>query len=123
MGRNACRTLVEDRTVNARLRYAVLLSTFAIAGCGSPGLDATSEGSYAASIKTMTSGMSDPQKRQFAQDLMTALGPEAAEANMKRTFSKENSDSSPTEMYKPLQGMTAEQIQAKAAENRKKNKR
>jgi hypothetical protein len=114
---------VEERTVNARLRYTVLLSTFAIAGCGSPGLDATSKESYAASIKTMTSGMSEAQKTQFAQDIMTALGPEAVEANMKRTFSKEKSVSSPTEMYKPLQGMTAEQIQAKAAENREKRKK
>jgi hypothetical protein len=114
---------VEDRTVNARLRYAVLLSTFAIAGCGSPGLDATSKESYEASSKTMTSSMTDAQKRQFAQDIMAALGPEAVEANMKRTFSKEKSVSSPTEMYKPLQGMTVEQIQAKAAENREKKKR
>ncbi len=109
--------------MNARLRYAVLFSTFAIAGCGSPGLDATSEETYAASIKTMTSGKSDAQKAQFAKDIMAALGPEAVEANMKRTFSKEKSVSSPTEMYKPLQGMTVEQIQAKAAENREKTKK
>jgi hypothetical protein len=106
----------------ARLRYAVLLSTLAIAGCGSPTLDATTSESYAASTKAMTASMSDPQKRQFAQDVMAALGPEAAQENMKRTFSKEKSTASPTEMYKPLQGMTAEQIQAKAAENRASKK-
>jgi hypothetical protein len=113
---------VEDRTVNARLRYAALLSTLAIAGCGGPTLDATSDETYAASTKKMTANMSDPQKRQFAQDVMAALGPEAAQKNMERTFSKEKVASSPTEMYKPLQGMTVEQIEAKAAENRANKK-
>jgi len=118
-----CRRLLEDRTVNARLRYAVLLSLFAITGCGSPTLDATSTETFEASKKKMTAAMSENQKRQFHQDIMAALGPEAAEANTKRTFSKDAPVSSPTEMYKPLQGMTAEQIQAKAAENREKRKK
>ncbi len=109
--------------MTARLKYAVLLSTLAIAGCGSPALDATSQETFEASKKKMMADMSDNQKRQFSQDIMTALGPEAAEANMKRTFGKEKTAASPTEMFKPLQGMTADQIQAKAAEIREQKKK
>jgi hypothetical protein len=72
----------------------------------------------------MNANMSDNQKRQFAADIMTALGPEAAQKTMKNTFSKDKTTpADPMEMFKPLQGMTAEQIQAKAEENRQRLKK
>ena len=67
--------------------------------------------------------MTDNQKRQLARDFADALGAEAAEATMKNTFSKEKSSASPTEIYKSLQGMTAEQVHNKAEENRESRKK
>ena len=112
--------------MNVRLRCTVFLLMLAIAGCGGgPKLDASSQATYEASRKAMESGMTDTQKRKFAADVMVVLGPEAAEANMKKTFSKDKNQpaSSPTDMYKPLQGMTVEQIQAKAEEIRESKKK
>jgi len=110
--------------MKANLKCGLLLSVLAIAGCGGgPTLDATSEQTYAASTKAMTASMSDNQKRQFATDVMAALGSEGAKVAMKNTFSKDKTATSPTEMYKPLQGMTVDQIQAKADENRAKLKK
>ena len=110
--------------MSAKLKCGVLLSIMAIAGCGGgPTLDATDAQSFEASKKAMTLNMTDNQKRQFAQDLAAALGPEAAQAAMKRTFSKEKSTTSETEGYKSLHGMTVEQIQAQAEANRQKLKK
>jgi len=94
-----------------------------IAGCGgSPRLDTTSKESLEASMKTMEAGMTDAQKREFAGDRTTAVGPSAMQAAMKNNFNKDNdkSASSPTDIYKSLNGMTVEEIHAKAEENRKK---
>jgi hypothetical protein len=110
--------------VNARLKCAALLSLFTIAGCGgAPKLDASSMAAYQASVKAMTADMTENQKRKFAADTMAALGPEAADENMKRTFSKEKSAVDPVDMYKPLDGMTVAQIEAKAAANKDRRKK
>jgi hypothetical protein len=71
----------------------------------------------------MEAGMTDNQKRQLAKDFAEALGAEAAQATIKNTFSKEKTTTSPTEIYKSLQGMTAEEIHLKAEENRNSRKK
>jgi hypothetical protein len=68
----------------------------------------------------MTADMSDAQKRAFAGDISAAIGPEGMQAGIRKTFSKEKSPGSLTAMYKSLHGMTAEEIHAKAEENRRK---
>ena len=99
----------------------VLLPILAMAGCGgAPRLDATSKESYEASRKAIESGMTDAQKREFARDTMAAIGPDAVKAAVQRNFSKDKSASSPTDMFKPLNGMTADEIHAKALEASKK---
>jgi hypothetical protein len=106
------------------LKCGLLFSVLAIAGCGGgTTLDATDETTFTTSRKAMESGMTDNQKRQLARDLADALGPEAAQAAMKNTFSKEKTTTSPTEIYKSLQGMTVEQIHNKAEENRASRKK
>jgi hypothetical protein len=106
------------------LSCGLLFSILAITGCGGGArLDATSLDTFTASRKAMEAGMSDNQKRQLATDLADALGPEAALAAMKNTFSKEKVATSQTELYKPLQGMSAEEIHNKAEENRQKRKK
>ena len=107
--------------MNFTRNCGLLLSLLVLAGCGGgPTLDATDAKSYEVSTKAMTANMSDNQKRQFAKDVMDALGPGAAQVAMKNTFSKDKSATSATDMYKPLHGKTADQIQAMAVENREK---
>jgi hypothetical protein len=67
--------------------------------------------------------MTDNQKRQLATDLADALGTEAAMANMKNTFSKEKTTTNPSDVYKPLQGLSATEIHDRAEENRQKRKK
>jgi hypothetical protein len=114
---------LEDRTVTTHHKCAALFLLVAIAGCGSATIDATSMDTYQASTKAMTKDMSDAQKRQFFQDIQTALGPEAAQETAKRTLGKDKAAPNPIDAYKPLQGMTAEAIQAKAKEIREKTKK
>jgi Family of unknown function (DUF6694) len=107
-----------------RLRCGLLLSVLAIAGCGGGArLDATSMDTYTVTRKALETGMTDNQKRQLAKDFADALGPEAAQATLKNTFSKEKTTTSPIDIYKTLQGMTAEEIHLKAEENRNSRKK
>jgi hypothetical protein len=106
------------------LSCGFLFSILAITGCGGGArLDATSMDSFTTSRKAMEAPMTDNQKRQLASDLADALGPEAAQAAMKNTFSKEKTTTSPNEPYKLLQGMNAEEIHAKAEQNRQNKKK
>ena len=95
--------------MNVAVKCGLLLLVLVIAGCGGgPTLDTTNEKTFEASRKAMTASMTDNQKRQFAKDLAAALGPEANKTAM----------GSGTEKYKPLDGMTVEQIEAAAASKR-----
>ena len=106
------------------LSCGFLFSILAIAGCGGGArLDATSTDTFTASRKAMEAGMTDNQKRQLATDFSDALGPEAREATMKNTFSKEKVATNPTDIYKSLQGMNVEEIHAKAESNRQSRKK
>jgi hypothetical protein len=106
------------------LSCGLLFSLLAITGCGGGArLDSTSTDTFTASRKALEAGMTDNQKRQLATDFADALGPEAAAEAMKNTFSKEKTVAGPTDRYKPLQGMNAEEIHNKAEENRQKRKK
>ena len=107
--------------MNAMRKCVVLLPILAIAGCGGGlRLDTTNKQTYEASRKAIEAGMTDAQKREFARDTMAALGPEAVKAAMKKNFSNTAVGANPAEMYKPLNGMNAEEIHAKAEEATKK---
>jgi hypothetical protein len=106
------------------LRCGLLFSILTITGCGGgPRLDATSMDTLAASRKAMETDMTDNQKRQLATDLADALGPEAAQTAMKNAFSKEKKETSQSELYKPLQGLTATEIHDRAETNRQARKK
>jgi hypothetical protein len=110
--------------MKAGLSCGLLFLLLAITGCGGGArLDATNTDTFSASRKAMEAGMTDKQKRQLATDFADAVGPEAREATMKNTFGKEKSTTSPTEIYKSLQGLSAEEIHNKAEENREKRKK
>ena len=110
--------------MKSALSCGLLMSVLAITGCGGgPRLDATSMDSFGASRKAMEADLTDKQKSQLAKDLADALGPEAARMAMNNTFSKEKSTTNPIDIYKSLDGMTAEEIHLKAEENRQARKK
>jgi hypothetical protein len=101
--------------MNAMRKCVVVLPILAMGGCGGdPRLDTTNKQTYEASRKAIEAGMTDAQKREFARDTMAALGPAAVQAAMKKNFSNTAGPANPADMYKPLNGMTAEEIHAKA---------
>jgi hypothetical protein len=83
----------------------VLLVPFASAGCGeTPRLDPSTADTLSASIKKMTADMSDAEKKQFKSESM-AVAIAAA--------SKDKPPTNDTDLYKPLQGMSVDDIKEK----------
>jgi hypothetical protein len=92
----------------------------AIVGCSrGPKIDTTSDETFKASLKAMTTGMTETEKREFQGDLTTALGPVGALSGAKST-AKGKSSGGQAGMYESLNGMTASDIRARAEENRQK---
>ena len=90
-----------------------------IGGCGSPTFDATSRETAEASMKRMTSGLSDEEKKQFDKDCLTVAMPGRTVGAFRQAFSKDTpTPTSDPEAFKPLQGLTVDQIRAKAGELR-----
>jgi hypothetical protein len=89
-----------------------------LAGCGGPTLDASSKDALQKSMERMTAGMTDEEKGAFGADCMTVVLPDM----MKNAFSGLGGGSPPSldeaEMFKPLHGLTVEQIRKKAEEVR-----
>ncbi len=109
--------------MRASLKSLALLSMIAVFGCGGGArLDASSKEKLEDSMKAMRAGMTDVQKREFAQDLATAVGQGAMMSGFAAggEKGKEAAASNPADAYKPLNGMTAEEIHDKAVERRQK---
>lgn len=103
------------------LSSVVLVAMFAVSGCGGggPRLDASSQQKLEDSMKAMRATMTDPQKREFAQDMAAALGQGAMMSGL-GGGDKGKTATSASNAYKPLDGLTAEEIHAKAEEARHK---
>ncbi len=72
-------------------------------------------------MKAMRATMTDPQKREFAQDMAAALGQGAMMSGLGGgDKGKGAAPASASNAYKPLDGLTAEEIHAKAEEARHK---
>jgi hypothetical protein len=101
---------------------AALIAVFAAPGCGGPSrLDTTSPEALKASLKSMTSRMTEDQKKAFAQDMTAAVLPGAMAKVFKDAFA--NDKSSPAkddpEVFKPLHGMTVERTHDTAEQERR----
>jgi hypothetical protein len=79
-----------------------------VAGCGGePRFDATDEATAKASVDRMTAGMTAAQKDEFTKSMTTVMVAPALKGGVPK-------DQSPNSLRKPLHGMTAAEITAKA---------
>jgi len=99
------------------IRKMLLLSVaaLALAGCGGPPptLDTSTDATTEASLKAMTEGMSDAEKKKFEEDCKIAtIGDEFSSTPPK--------GNAPKDKLRSLNGLTAYEIQTKAATMRVK---
>lgn len=99
----------------------LLCLVFLFCGCGQTKFDGTSQETVQASVKSMSQGMNDKDKEQFARSVMALTIMD----NMPKMFIKaakgEKPDvSDPDKIYSSLHGMTVAEINALAAEKFKK---
>jgi hypothetical protein len=93
-----------------RRAWLVCAAALALVGCGGPPptLDTTSDATTDASLKAMTTGLSDDEKKKFQEDCDLAT--------VSAQFSsKPPKDSSPKEKLQSLNGLTADEIRSRAA--------
>jgi hypothetical protein len=107
---------------------ALAFLSYLATGCGlSHRFDATSEETVKASIEAMCAGKSEDQRKQLADDLatFTPTRPDASLTGAKKSRAKPAAASStdpPNGLYKPLHGLTADEIHDKAETTRRVRK-
>jgi hypothetical protein len=99
-----------DEEMN-RFKVLVCLTFLALPGCGGPApvLDATDDGIAEATLKAMTPGMSEAERKGFREDCDIAVLPAQYEQSTPGKGSK------PPHKLKSLHGLTVDQIREKAA--------
>jgi hypothetical protein len=97
------------------MRFLILAAFCALAlfsaGCSGERLDSSSDTAVKQSTDKMTAGMSEEKRLQFFGDCTVIIYPEELIGNQKRPATM-------SQMYKPLEGMTASEIHSKAEEVR-----
>ncbi len=96
-----------------RLAFALAIALVAGPGCGRPArLDASSDEALVQSQKAMMAGMSDSERINFRVDCLSAIGDE----HITKTGEREQKGEKLTDkdLFRPLDGMTAPEIKAKA---------
>jgi hypothetical protein len=85
-------------------------------------VDASSDEALSKSLKKIADTMSDEEGKQFGADCMELVLPDAMKATLKSAFGKEKVDAPRgAQIFKPLHGMTVEEIRAKAKQSRTKS--
>jgi hypothetical protein len=96
------------------VRHIALIACLGLAGCSPPVIDASSPDALKASMSRVTSGMGEARRRVFAADCTTlTLG-----AALKGGLLAKGAKPSGTGMFKPLHGLTADRVHARAEEFR-----
>jgi hypothetical protein len=93
-----------------RNKVFLCITALTLAGCGGPPatLDTSTEATTEASLKAMTEGMSDSEKKRFQKDCNIAtLGDQFSSTPPK--------GDAPKDKLRSLHGLTADEIRAKAA--------
>lgn len=100
---------------------AFVLSTLVVTGCGGGGLvggtptiDATDTDRLASSMTRMRERLDDAHKTQLAADILLLTAPKDASGKVRANAIQAGGP----EAMKPLQGLTAEEIHAKAEQLR-----
>lgn len=93
-----------------RLKWLVCVVALALGGCGGPPatLDTTTKATTDASLKAMTAGLTDAEKKRFQEDCDLATLSD-------QYSSKPPKDNSPKEKLQSLNGLTAGEIRERAA--------
>ena len=89
-------------------------------GCdSSPRLDTSSDEAMAASIEKMNAPLPPDKRQELTRSIAVLVAPRLAEASRPAAFGAEAPADVPGRLMRPLDGMTAEQIIAKAKEQAK----
>ena len=98
-----------------RIKFVLCVTVLTLAGCGGPPatLDTSTDATAEASLKAMTAGMSDAEKKRFQEDCdIATIGDQFSSTPPK--------GNAPKDKLKSLNGLTADEISAKAAVLRSK---
>ena len=96
-------------------RLAVLLMVaLALAGCGSPRFDGTSDESMKTTLKKMTAGMTPAQKEAMVKDIGIVTMLDVVEQASQSASGKDKAPVDKAAMFKTVQGRTAAEIHEKA---------
>ncbi len=96
-----------------KIATALAVALVVIVGCGAPRFDASSDAAVDASLKRLGDSLDAPAKEQLSKDMMALTLP----GMMKSAFSnigKMTGPPSKAELFKPLNGLTVEEIHAAA---------
>jgi hypothetical protein len=108
------RTRLTSRITEACLVAALLGSV----GCGGPArIDATNEQTFKDSSAAITAKMTEAQKAEFGSDCATVMMKGSLPELMKKAMdagAKPPKEPAPGEIAKPLHGLTAAEVHAKA---------
>jgi hypothetical protein len=104
-----------------RATLPVLLAVgLSITGCSSePGLDTSSDEAMAASMEKMQAGLSASRREELVRSIAVLVAPRLAEKAQPDRFDNNPAPASQAELLRPYQGMTADQLIAKAKEQAK----
>jgi hypothetical protein len=107
-------------TTSKAISDALKTESGPVAQASSPRMDTSSKESLGESMQQMAVNMTDEQKKQLTADFMTLTMPELMKTAFQSAFSKESPRApDETEMLKPLHGLTADEIHARAEEVRR----
>jgi hypothetical protein len=93
-----------------RNKLFLSITALTLAGCGGPAatLDTSTDATTEASLKAMTEGMSDAEKKKFQEDLNIATIGDQFSSNPPK-------GNAPKDKLRSLNGLTVYEIQTKAA--------
>jgi hypothetical protein len=91
--------------------------TLTVIGCdNSPRLETSTDEAMTASIERMKAPLPEARRQELTRAIAVLVAPRMAEASKPAAFGAEPSPTSQAELLRPFDGMTADQIIAKAKE-------
>lgn len=92
----------------------LLMIALALAGCGSPRFDGTSDETMKTSLEKMSAGMTPAQKEVLVKDLGAVMLRDGMRQAFQAAVRKDGAPAGKAELLKSLQGKTAAEIHERA---------